>query len=373
MKIRTALFFLAFFPAVLAGQSQRPSAYGTIKYVDFGYGLPTYYGDMYKMGNPSVTYRGVAMNNQLQYSNTAFHAGALFPLNKRWYIKPQFSAASIYFQEELRRVFFRNSVFDASLDVQFFAIKQRVGLYLFAGPGASISYKAEIFNATETAEQTPLTDRTLRLSVNGGAGIHVNIWRRIHVFAEYSLNLTGSDRIDGYNGDLRSSNGFVDAPDEKGYFNRDRLGIVRGGIRLPISRPPARIEERPYTLPLSTMNPDPNFDEVDEKSLIEKKDFEKKDKPALYYELGVQKKLRLFTVAVTHARTLDELKRFNDSAKKIAGRHSTRNRTIDVQLLEEATGYTVHFGPFNTEKDARQFSKRLHKQYRNVEIRNNGK
>lgn len=364
MAKTAVLWILLALMAFQKSQAQANTSVNHPVYIDFGYGMPVYYGDLWKIGGGTVTFRGNPMQAQTQYNTSSVYAGALLPLSRRFYIRPQFSNSTVYFQEPFRNVYFRNNIFEAGLTAQFFVVKQRAAVYLFGGPSVTVSYDAELFNSQPESETTPQTDRVVRAGLLAGLGAHVRVWRQLHLFAEYQFSFTGTDRFDGYNGDIAT--GTAGAPDEKSYFNRDQVAVLRGGIRLPILRPPSRVEERPRNLPLSTVNPDPGFDEI---TLKQKEEAEKRNKPALYYKLGVKPKLERFTVAVSHSLTLEELERFNASAVRVAEKLGPKKNPPPVQLLEEPSGFTVHIGTFASPVEARKFAKRLSRYYRNVEVR----
>lgn len=371
--------YVLFFSAVLIGfqsnvaysQAVVPS-YGQPRYVDFSYGFPVYYGDFWKAGGGATVYRGTALASSQQYNTTSISAGAMLPFRGGLFIRPQLSNTTFYFQDPIGRVFFRNNVFEIGLSASYLFVWRRFGAYAYAGPGMSISYKTDIFLQQADAEQTPLSKRTSRLSFHSGLGLQFMVWRQINLFGEYHFLFSGSDQLDGHNGDEQTPSGFVEASAEKSYFQRDKIGAFRIGIRLPITRPPSRIEERPKEFPLSTIDPDPGFDEVtsNEKAVSFSGP---KNKPALYYKLNVQQKLRLYTIAVTHALTLEELEQYNSSAVRIATTLKSPGKKVEVQLLETSSGYTVHFGTFSSTAEARKFSRRLSDYYRDIQIIYHGK
>lgn len=364
---------IAIFTSLLIGTAaygqEKPAIKPSVE-VDFAYGLPFYFGDFNTLlGNPAP-YRNNNLTNPRVYNKSSFSTAIAFPLNNRFAIRLFLNQTSLTFEEPGVQVYFRNSAFSMIPQAKFDIVDQRLKWYVHAGAGISWSRESDVQANPDSLLNTSRSPRIARLALAGGTGIQFRVWKEIHVFSEWNFMTTGTDRFDGYNGPV-SGNPFQEVPDEKPYFQRDQLMDVRLGIRFPLLKDLKNVEERPYGRPISNVDPDPDFDEYywlkdpDRRQLT--------DKERIYRALRIKTKLSDYTIKAGYALTLDELMRLHSVAERIARQLSNSRRGLEVLVLEEKQGYTIHFGTFKRYQEAKDWVDPLRNFYREVKVQYNGK
>lgn len=337
--------------------------------VDISAGVPFYIGDFDHPWDTDAEFTELPLGPRTQYNNVAFAGSISFPLSNRINFRLRYFQSSFYFSEESARVFFRNTIFDTSGLFELYIIDSRWQWYINGGVGLNSHFDADIYRSLRNMETEPNFDRKFTMSTSAGTGIQYSINPFISVFAEADWLFTGSDRIDGWNGD-HDENPGAERESQKSYFKRDQLLSGRGGIRFNLFRPSRPVAERSQRDLVSSYVPDPDREEevdpIEPPPLVAPA---VDDRPEEYRRLDIRRSLEGITIAVDYATGFDELERQRDVALRIADQVSTPQKTLEVFLLEDNRGFTVHFGTFTTVSEAHQFVGILSIYYSGTQIR----
>ncbi len=355
----TLLLFLIFYQNSIA--QENPSWRDGIT-VDFSAGVPFYMGDFDHLWVMDQQFNRLPLGPRSQYNATSFAAGLNVPLSNVFNFRVRFSHSTIFFTENSVQLNFKNTVFDAAANLDINLINRRFGWYLTTGLGANNHFDAKVFRSLMEMETEPNFDRKWSFSTNFGTGFQFSITPEIAVFTELEWLFTGSDRIDGYHGDDPEFFG-MEMEDPKGYFQRDQIVSARGGIRYTFRRTARQVEERPFSDLVSSYVPDPDRPEPED---IEPEEID--DRPAEWIRLGVRRNLDGITIAVEYARNLEELERQKEVANRIVSQlHGELD--LEVFLLADNQGFTVHFGNFRSVAEARLYVPQIRNYYSGAQIR----
>lgn len=336
-------------------------------WVDFSYGLPFYIGDFNSFTSTPPPYRNREVINPVFDNPISFSGSIFFPLSKRTFIRLSADQSTFYFREDNALVFFRNSVFTLTPALHFKIIDKRFSWNIELGGGGSVSRDAILLASPNELASLSTQPLEIRPAAHIATGIQFRVWRNFHLFGEVKYLNTGSDRIDGFNG--QGETVFLESEQEKAFFERDYLATVRLGVRIPLTKDTKQIEERPIPHNLSNVDVDPDFDENYWQDGNASGRLTKKQK--LYLEWGIKQSLSNITLKVSFAENLDELGRQREVALRIAQQLSSNRRTFEVLILEEANGYTIHFGSFTRTSEAKQYIPRLKQHYSGVILMKN--
>jgi hypothetical protein len=340
-----------------ASAQENNSAFQRIS-IDFGGGFPIYYGDFYPL-NATLD---PMLQAPRQYNQSHIAAGINIPLAKFLDIRLEASQTTVYYSDETTPVNFKNTALDFSGQLKWNIINRRFGTYLLTGAGVNFHHRPKDILGNTDVTDADYSESVRRLSVTGGLGLQFWFSDRIGIFAEGIAQIPGSDFIDGF---TRPPSGNRNA-DEKGYFKRDKFLTARGGIRFRLFKPTTPVAERSVDEPVSSFVPDPNATDEDLKE--GKKPKENKEIPDIYKELGIQQSLSGYTMMVQHVMTIEELKRQKETAEQMLDRIFP-NRALEVLLLEESEGFSIHFGYFKNRQDARSYRDEVLKYYGGALIR----
>ena len=342
--------------------------------VDIGYGLPTYYGDFFKRFNQVKPYRGSQeLSGISQYNAQHFTGSMTIPFSKLLALRLQLSQTIFYYSEDLAQLYFKNHIFNFSVMPQLYVVNRDFGAYIFAGPGINMHRDPQ----TQDPDNLPSNKETLglisynknvnRVSVSGGLGVQYHIFDWLTVYAESELMLTGSDRVDGYNGPpVNDSN----QPDEKPFFQRDKIFTYRGGLRFRLIQPTKPVAERSEDNPVSSFVPDPEL--TDENLMTSQADSAREmGLTPEEMDLGVVREMDGYSLVVNHVMDLNELEKQKSVAQKIAAQVSGPDLEIDVYLKKESYGYSIHLGYFSSYTQAKENKRRVERYYAGVKIRRN--
>ena len=337
--------------------------------VDLSYGLPIYFGEFFPFGSePAYVNRNGAspleLVNYSQYNQSNISASVIADLNDRIGLRLKMGQTIFFFAEETQaNINFKNSLFDASLLFQVDLLTSRTGIYLYGGPGFTIHKDARIFVRQLEMETAFNTERETGFTLTGGLGFDVEIGkkRRFELFVEAEYLNTGSDRVDGYNG-YSFNDGLPQINEEEGpYFQRDYFLNARGGIRLKLFKPAPRQPERPFDAPLSSLTPDPT-----------KADLTEDEKESLFDELGVQQNLSGgYSIEVNFVVQIPELRRQKEVAKSVAEELRKQGIDVEVLLLNEPLGFSIHFGYFSSREEAKKVVRKIRQYYSDIIIHRN--
>lgn len=327
--------------------------------LDFSTGLPFYIGDFNPLWGEPDMYQGLELDIGEQFNNYGFAASTIFPLTSSLSFMMRAQMATIHFSEIQGGVFFRNVAYDFSGQLKLHLIDDRFGWYLYGGPGVHSHYDTQIYETEERALSEPIEGRIRRVSLQGGSGIEFEVLSKVGVFAEIDWILTGSDRLDGFNGNVEAFSS-EENENEKPYFQRDQIVSGRAGIRVNLFDPPRDTPQRPYDDPVTSWVPDPDPEEEEE---VE----EDPDWPEEYQELNIKPSLSEVTVAITYARDLNELRRQREIALRII-QNIEADQQLEVLATPEQFGYSLHIGTFSSTADARQIMTRLNLYYSGANI-----
>lgn len=339
--------------------------------VDFSAGIPFYSGDFDHPWSPDdAEYLHLPLGERRQYNTTTFSGSVAFPLGDYLSFRLRYAQATIYFSEFNTRVFFKNTIFDTSGLLQLHLVNQRVGWYVNAGMGLNSHFDANVYRSIRDMETASNFDRKYSMSTTFGTGLQVGITPMFSIFVEGDWMFTGSDRIDGWNGDDPDLLGAERST--KGYFSRDQILTGRAGVRFNLLQSPRRVEERSQRDLVSSYIPDPDREPDVDLDPIEEPEIPKApddDLPEAYRRLGIRTSLDGITIAVEYATGFDELERKRDVAERIASQLSGVYQNLEIFLLKDNQGYTVHFGTFSNINDARQLVGPLSIYYSGTQIR----
>lgn len=376
-------YLKAFFPALIlllgisshAGAQENNSLYNRVS-IDLNYGMPTYYGDFYKRSGEVQPYQGFQeLEGTTQYNTQSIGGSLTVPLNYILALRLHLSQSVIYFAEENAQVLFKNHLFNMSLTPQVYFVNRDIGAYAYAGPGINLHSDPNTDDPSNLpANQDDLGSKVYNsnnrsISLTGGLGVQYHVFDWITVFAEGQLTFTGSDRIDGYNGpSLEEDN----PADPKPYFKRDRILTYKGGLRFRLLQPAKPVAERPENNMISSYVPDPNATDED---LLKDAQKDTADEESQLTErmknMGVKTKLSGYTLKINHVMDLDQLERQKQVARRVAGSLSADGTELEVFLLKEAYGFSLHFGYFDSYEEAKAMKRRVEHYYAGAQVQRN--
>lgn len=328
--------------------------------IEFHGGMPLYWGDFFTPFGVPQPYFGFPLDNTIrQYNVSTVGGGLILPYNNYLALRLRASYHTIYFSEPQAVIHFKNNAFDASALVQFRFLPWRFGMYTLLGGGYNTHFDATLWNNRADMENRSNTKRLHRFSTTGGLGMDFKINENLAIFAEADVTLLGSDRFDGWNG---QGGAVTENEKEKNYFQSDKILSARGGIRFTIRKLTRQVKDRPVLDPVSSFLPDPDEKQKEPKEVKPKEP--KDDWPEIYKKLGIQKKLKGYTLQVHYALNLDEVVVQKDFGEKLVAELSAKTKSkVELQILKEAAGYSIHVGGFKTYAEAKNHVRSVRRYY----------
>lgn len=318
-------------------------------YFDIWFGQPWYFGDFNPLSGSPEPLLSREVSNGKQSSATSFGAAILVPIRSSLAGKFRFSSSTLSFSDESARIRFENTHLDISVDAVYYPVRGRFSAYVQGGVG--LSAVRDISLAVQNTEDS--AEWTINVGTNVGLGIDYAIVPKIRIFAEGELYFLGTDRFDGYNGGLTNELQRLEQEDApKSYFQRDKLILARAGIRV---RLPSLVKQKNSDADLPRKKQEDKKDEQRQGSIYDQEQ-----------DLGVRYKLEDITLKADFVVKITDLGRHKDVAQRIAKELSTEERGLEVLLLKEKNGYSVHFGTFKRYEDAKGFVISLRQYYSNL-------
>lgn len=352
------LFFcLLLFSAKLTVAQENTSPFQRIS-VDFSYGLPFYEGDFYSFFSTPAPYQDQPLMGARLFNNSIIQGSVTFPWKSWLAFRLKATQATFFFSEVNAQVNFKNSMYDITFAPQFSFTAKRFHAYAYIGGGYHTSNEALIYQTVLDLEEGVNGDQVHRISATAGIGLEVLVWRQFAVFIEADYNITGSDRLDGYNG---GAPGVFELEDEKSYLDRDKILSGRGGIRVYFTGKAKKVAERSMDKSSSSYYENPY-----------KPEEKKPEQDGLSEELkklGVVKKLQGYSVEVNRVMTIEELKRQKASAEKMLPYLQSKFPNASIQLLVEERGFSIHVGGFASQGQAKNMMPIIRQYYSNGIIR----
>lgn len=335
--------------------------------IDFSAGMPYYFGDFNPLWGQPGMFEELEIGTGEQSNDYGLSASVSFPLFSSLSFRLRTQMAAFQFSEIQSGAYFRNVVYDVSGQLKLHLLERKLGTYIYAGPGYHNHFDTEIFPTEDLAASEPIDGRIHRLSLQGGAGIEFYIIPRIAVFTEVDWMLTGSDRLDGFNGNVDQTE-HEERDSEKPYFQRDQFITGRAGVRFSFFDPPRDKPERSYDNPVTSVAPD--ITRIPPEMAEELPDVAIPDDwPPHYLEYNIYPALTGVTIAIGYARDLVELQRQREVAQRIADEIADEPDQYEILSAPEMFGYSLHIGTFASRGEARQIMTRITQYYSGAEIR----